>query len=125
MIKSLTNSDGPWIPISENVAKDFDTTAWVFTVYSISYIMASIITGFIFPKITRFDRKIIVMGVPLVLAGGVWTLVPEVTNFYSLVCVYIVTGKILLRSSPNAMIMGEIGRSERTRAHGRLLSSQG
>ena len=79
------------------MAKDFDTTAWVFTVYSISYIMASIITGFIFPKITRFDRKIIVMGVPLVLAGGVWTLVPEVTNFYSLVCVYIVTGKILLR----------------------------
>ena len=107
------------------MAKDFDTTAWVFTVYSISYIMASIITGFIFPKITRFDRKIIVMGVPLVLAGGVWTLVPEVTNFYSLVCVYIVTGEILLRSSPNAMIMSEIGRSERTRAHGRLLSSQG
>jgi len=89
--------DGLLIPFLENVAKDFDTTAWVFTVYSISYIMASIITGFIFPKITRFDRKIIVMGVPLVLAGGIWTLVPEVTNFYSLVGVYIVTGTILLR----------------------------
>ena len=37
------------------------------------------------------------MGVPLVLAGGIWTLVPEVTNFYSLVGVYIVTGTILLQ----------------------------
>ena len=80
--------------LSENVAKDFDTVAWVFTVYSISYIMASIITGFLFPKITRFDRKIISMGIPLVLAGGFWTLVPEVTSFYSLVGVYIVTGTI-------------------------------
>ena len=77
--------------LSENVAKDFDTTAWVFTVYSISYIMASIITGFLFPKITRFDRKITVMGIPLVLAGCVWTWVPEVSNFYSLVGVYIIT----------------------------------
>ena len=100
------DSDRPWIPILENVAKDFDTTAWVFTVYSISYILASIITGFIFPKITRFDRKIIVMGVPLVLAGSIWTLVPEVTNFYCLIGVYIVTGTILLRFETNLTDQG-------------------
>ena len=80
--------------LSENVSKDFDTVAWVFTVYSVSYIMASIITGFIFPKITRFDRKIILMAIPLMLGGGVWTLVPQVTSFFKLIVIYIVTGTI-------------------------------
>ena len=62
--------------LSRNVGASFETVAWVFTVYSISYIIAAIFTGFGFSKVKSMQQKVVIIATSLVLCGAVFFFVP-------------------------------------------------
>ena len=62
--------------LSKNVGASFETVAWVFTVYSISYIIGAIWTGFGFSKVKKTEWKVIIIAGSLIFCGLVFFFVP-------------------------------------------------
>ena len=62
--------------LSKNVGANFETVAWVFTVSSISYIIAAILTGFGFSKIKSMQKKVLIIAASLILGGVTFSFVP-------------------------------------------------
>lgn len=62
--------------LSRNVDETFETVAWVFSVYSISYIIAAIWTGFGFSRVKTMECKVIIIATSLIVAGTVFFFVP-------------------------------------------------
>ena len=62
--------------LSRNVGASFEKVALVFTVRSISYIIAAIITGFGFSKVKSMQQKVVIIATSLMICGAVFFFVP-------------------------------------------------
>lgn len=62
--------------LAKNVDESFGTVAWVFSVYSVSYIIAAIWTGFGFSRVKTMEWKVIIIATSLIVAGTVFFFVP-------------------------------------------------